>query len=900
MTCQGNDGCLYVGVYGMGLLRYDPSSGEKTWVSRDSGGKDLIPPFFTTIIPQGDFLWIGLYGGFGCYDTSTGKFMEIDQSPFIAGATYAVAPENERCILVGTSNGLIRYDPESGKTIRLTTNDGLADNDVRSIIIDKTGSFWIGTMHGLTRIDKEFQDITAYSGGHGIEETTFERMVYSEEANRIFATGRLGITAFSPDSLSPIAFKSPLRISSIYLKGMELNQSSTINGRRVIEGNAISPEVLNLPFNENSIVLSLSTMDFRDTSNMNWLWRMDEEEEWKELPKGTDMVHLPSLRPGSYRLEFKAKEAGIESPVSSVMIRVAQPWYFTWPAKMMYFLVLLALLVMTAVIVRKRHVERINEKKMQFFIDMSHDIRSPLTLIINPLESLLKEPLESDIHNKIRIVYRSAHRILNLVNQLLDLKRIDYGKKALECRPTLLPDFIGEIVEMFRPQALEKGLVLEFDKGHEVSEVWIDRAVVDRILVNLISNAIKYTPEKGKIEISLRSRTDRKIGNCAEIIIKDTGIGFGRSPMEDLFSPFHRLENGKSFSDEGYGLGLDICRRYATLHHGVVKGENRKDGIGGSIFTVLIPTEKKRYGSEELVEGEGLSEYDGDKIDMSTVPVQVFSNESEGGQHKKGLYAECRVLVVEDDRELRENLCAYLNGFYKVLSACDGSEGYRLAQEYKPDVLITDILMPNIDGLQLVRKLKSNSDTMHIPVVILSSKRDVADRLVGWRIGAEAYLGKPFDFNELRVIVRNLIEGRTILKGKYAVTSGNDNIITPLASELKGKDASLMERISKILNEKIDEEDMNVDRLAHEVGLSRSQLYRRLKEQFGVNPSDMIRNIRLKRACELLKTANLDITQIAYKLGFSSQSQFSTTFKRFMGYTPSEYRLKHTGNNESL
>lgn len=897
VICVGNDGCLYVGVYGMGLLRYDRKSREKTLVSRDSNGKDIIPPFFTSIIPQGDLLWIGLYGGFACYDAASGKFRDIDQSPFVSGATYAVAPENERSVLVGTSNGLIRYDPKTDKSTRLTTNDGLADNDIRSIIIDSASGKWIGSMRGLTHIDRDYNHMTSYSGGYGMEESTFERMCYSKDSNRIYASGRLGITSFHPDSLSLPEFKSPIGIAAIYLKGEELNHASMIDGVRVIEGSGTSPEVLNLPFNENSVVLRLSAMDFRDTSNMNYLWRMNEDEDWKELPKGTDMLHLPSLRPGSYKLEFKANEAGKESPVSSVRIKVAHPWYFKWPARIIYLSVIIALLWMAAVVARKIHMERVNERKMQFFMDMSHDMRSPLTMIIGPMDSLLKESLSPDIRNRIRAIYRNAHRILNLVNQLLDLKRMDYGKKPLECRPTNLPDFIEEIVDMFRSQALEKDIKIDFVKGNEISEVWIDRAVLDRILVNLISNAIKYTPEKGRIDIVLCSKVDRKIGDCAVISIKDTGIGLGTGQTRELFNPFHRLDNGKSYTDEGYGLGLDICRRYARLHHGEIRGENRKDGVGGSVFSVLIPIDKRKYSSSELIDIKELSGYEGHENYQSKGTIQKISDESEFGKRKSGLYKESKVLVVEDDRELKEALCEYLKNFFIVFSADDGYDGYRMAQEIKPDVLITDVVMPNVDGLQLLRKLKGNSDTMHIPVVILSSKTDVCDRLAGWRIGAEGYLGKPFDFNELRVIVNNLIEGRSVLKGKYAESS--EKKLDPDSYGVRWKNDSLLDRITKILSDKIDEDDMNVSRLSHEVGLSRSQLYRRIKEQYGMTPSDLIRNIRLKRACELLKNANLDITQIAYILGFSSQSQFSTTFKRFIGYTPSEYRMRHTSASDS-
>ncbi|MDE5998161.1 MAG: helix-turn-helix domain-containing protein, partial [Muribaculaceae bacterium] len=540
-------------------------------------------------------------------------------------------------------------------------------------------------------------------------------------------------------------------------------------------------------------------------------------------------------------------------------------------------------------------VERINARRMQFYMDMSHDMRSPLTLILGPLESMLKEELGEDLRNRIRGVYRNAHRILATVNQLLDLKRIDYGKKSLKCMKTNLPEFIREIVEMFQPQANDNGLELSFVSEGDWKAVWVDRSVVDRIMVNLISNALKYTPANGKVEVFLGKSKDNIMGKCIKISVSDNGIGLDSNFINHLFNRYVRSENGALYSEDGFGIGLDICRRYVMLHHGEIYGENRMDGAKGSKFTVLIPIDECKYTTEELIGGKS-------EVIEEANDIALAKEQFEVSKRHRNVYAGSKILVVEDDLLLRESLYNYFNEYYKVSVAADGEEGYKLAQELKPDVIITDVKMPRTDGIQLLAQLKFNVSTKHIPVVILSSKNELPDRISGWQEGAEAYVGKPFDFNELRAIVFNLIDCRRKLDGKVSDTLEKlDTKQHGSSPKVKGNDESLIEKVDKILEERIDEEDMNVDSLAEAVGVSRTHLYRRMKDRLGMNPSDYIRTKRLQRACDLLRNDDLDVTQIAYVLGFSSQSQFSTTFKRFMGYTPTEYRLKYakeTGDNK--
>lgn len=743
MVCEGMDECIYIGAYSKGLLKYNPATGEKIWLSPDKNGKELLSPFITALKAYDDKIWIGAYGGLACYNIVNGKFEEIDQTPYLACAVYDIVQENETTFLIATSNGLIRYDTSSNYVQQYTTLDGLPDNDVRSVTIDGNGGKWIGTMRGLSYNAPGDEWFVSFASGDGMSKRSFEALEYFAETEKVIGLNKMGLTTFSPRDISLPVFQEALKVSDIYIKGKKLNPKDSSG----------YPEVINLSYDENSIAFRISTMDFRDTSNLIYLWRLAEDSEWEKLPEGTDMINLSSLPPGRYTLEFKAEEAGVESPVSVIKIHVAQPWYLTWMAKGVYLLIVMVLICLVLIIIRKRQKERLNAKKMDFFMDMSHDMRFPLTLILEPLESLLKENLSNEIREKIRGAYRNAHRILNTVNQLLDLKRFDYGKRKLQCRKTRLNEFIGEIVEMFRPQAQDKGITLTFDSKCEWNEEWIDRTVIDRIMSNLITYALKFTPPNGMVEVVLNKSKDPQLGTCVKINVLDNGIVSNGNGNSDLFRHHYRSDAGNSYAEDGHGLGLDICRRYAKFHHGEIRVENRRDGVQGSMSTVLIPLTEIEYEADELI----VDKPDAEELKEEDSETKVIEN-----------------------KNIKESTCS---------------------EEFVP----LQFSIPN----------------------------------------------------------------------------------------LKGKDEYLIERINNVLEKRIDEEDMNVDSLAEAVGVSRSHLYRRMKERLGISPSDYIRIIRLKKASELLKNDDLDISQIAYALGFSSQSLFSSTFKRLTGYTPSEYRCKY-------
>lgn len=887
VTAPGREGELFIGVHGGGLMRYGVNTGEKKWIKFDPDGNKLTNPYITCLSRTDDGkVWIGLYGGIACFDLAADSLIGINQEPFLKGATFDIVPSiTDESVWVGTSHGLIHLDPEKGVLEKFTTVNGLSDNDIRSISRDHKGGKWIGTMRGLSYLPANKDTLLSYYGGNGLVETSFNLVRFSPEQKRVFLGSDLGITSFMPDSLPAPGFDSDIHISAMYINGKRISPKGGGDKWEVMEATADKPLTIYLPYKENSITLRLSTMDYRDASNIRYKWRLGKKDVWIQGEPGENTIILPHLDPGEYNLEICALENNVGSQPRIIRIVISSPWYMTFWAKLAYAVIFMALVTLGFVVYKKKKDEEVNEDKIKFFMDVSHDIRSPMTLIMSPLESLMKKNLEPEVDSKLRVMHRNAQRVMNLVNQLLDIRKLDKGKMRLSCRKTDISLFVSELVDLFQPQAEEKKQILTYSHEGDSIEAWLDRDNFDKIMVNIISNAIKYTPEGGSIEVGLSKVKDADLGECFRVSVTDSGIGLDPKMIHRLFEPFYRIREDHAPATVGTGIGLDLCSRLVSLHHGRIEGDNRADGIKGSVFTVTIPIDTSRYGDDELNETASEENESGMHLMLSGA-----SGNGEMHTKRKSFVSGGKVLIVDDDMELRSYIAGSLGADYKVKDAVDGNEALKIVADWKPDIVISDVMMPGMDGLTLLRRLKTSAETNHLPVILLSSKVALADRMAAWDKGADGYLGKPFNIEELKALVDTLLDNRLRMKGKFSGAQETEGKIETI--EVKGNDEVLFERIMKVINAHLDNPDLNVEMLANEVGVSRAHLHRKMKDLIGMTPSDYMRNIRLKRACELLKRPDIEVTQVAYSTGFTSQPHFSSHFKRYTGFSPSEYRAK--------
>jgi len=425
--------------------------------------------------------------------------------------------------------------------------------------------------------------------------------------------------------------------------------------------------------------------------------------------------------------------------------------------------------------------------------------------------------------------------------------------------------FVNGICKMYEYTASERNITFRFNHEDEQLEAWVDRSQFDKVVTNLLSNAFKYSFDGGTIDVNL-SHDDKNL----KLQVVDTGVGLDGDSLKHIFDRFYQGTNSYRLHIDGTGIGLNLCKMIVDMHHGTIEARNRQ-GVKGSVFEVCLPLGKEHLTEQEVV--------------VETVDAQQSPNTQHLTSNKH------RVLVVDDDEEICRYISTELGRYYRFTTCSNGKEGIRELLTNEFDVVVSDVMMPEMDGFTMLRMIKTNVNIAHIPVVMLTSKADVANRLEGLERGADAFLAKPFDLEELHMVIENLIQGRQRLKGKY---SGAQQQVDKLEQpEVKGNDELLMERIMKAVNKNLSNSDFNVDMLTQEVGISRAQLHRKMKEMTGISTSEFIRNIRLEQAARLLREQKINVTQVAYTVGFSNLAHFSTIFRKHFGISPSEYAEKN-------
>ena len=609
---------------------------------------------------------------------------------------------------------------------------------------------------------------------------------------------------------------------------------------------------------------------------------------------------------------MRALSHGNLSEIRTVKILITPPWYEMWWAYCIYVF-LLGLLVLGIVnyilsrmrhrreIMKREHAEQLNEAKLQFFINISHEIRTPMTLIINPLEKLLAEKKGGEVQKTYLMIYRNAQRILRLINQLMDIRKLDKGQMFMKFRETDMVGFIDDVMLTFDYMARKKKIHFSFEHAMPQLKVWVDMNNFDKILMNIFSNAFKYTPEQGEITVSLSTGRDATrrdpLKEYFEITVTDSGIGLDREKIERIFERFYQIDNDVTKSNFGTGIGLHLSRSLVELHHGIILAENREDAPG-SRFVIRIPLGSAHLRTDELEDVEALITPHAvlvkpEKTDLEEVFEEGEGEEDEESKKTGKAKNRMRILIVEDEEEILSYLKEELEGDYRIMTRKNGREAYDTILADTPDLVISDIMMPEMDGLSLCRKIKQNTNVNHVPVILLTAKSKPEDTMEGMATGADAYMVKPFNTELLKSTIANLLANRKLLKSKFSGAQQQEDKVQKLS--MKSADEILMSKIMKVINENLSNPDLNVEMLAANVGLSRVHVHRKLKELTNLSARDFIKNIRLQQAAALLKEKKLTVSEVAYATGYTNLSHFSSSFKEVHGMSPKEYMLAHQG-----
>ena len=852
-------GNIYLTSQGNGLYVWNRKSGKMTQYLMDDKRphKTICNNWIADIrLDSRGRLWCATSNGVSCMDTKTGYFDIILSRPLLEGKScYSTLELPDSRIAIATEMGLYLYDVEKRQTTPWPHSESISGLRIYSLKKDAKGNLWMSTAQGIWCYDSKAKSFFSFEKGNGLLTKEYLAGVVGSTSDGVICYGNSeGLTYFRPSQVKDYDEKT----SAIYLSGVLLDGKMA----------PFIGDNLSVPSDFKSIVLSFSQLDYQSVGNIVFQYRINGGR-WISNAAGENSFNFTGLSYGHYRIEVRTYCNGKYSTYKKVInLDVLAPWFLTIWAKLIYLFLILGLTAAVIIVFLRKKKRDLEEAKMQFLINATHDIRSPLTLIMEPLKKL-KERLGNaeEYQADIDTIDRNAQRLLTLVNQILDKRRLDKHQMNLSCRETNLVEFSQGLVSLFTYNANLRGINIRLEMPETPVNAWIDRNKLDKAIANLLSNAFKYTPNGGEIIFRIEKQ-DKKV----LLYVIDSGRGFVRNDdAKNLFERFYQGKNSADMHLGGSGIGLNLCRSIVRLHGGEVYAHNREDGKSGACFIIELPLGKEHLKNNQIYSDNG---------------------DTQKKQQRSAASRNCKILLVDDDIEICRYIKSELSDWYRFVICNNGKEALKqlLADDF--DLVVSDVVMPEMDGITLLRNIKGNANISHVPVIMLTSKSEISDRLEGIKLGADAYLAKPFSLEELHLTIDNLIDNVRRLKGKFSGALKQDDKVEKV--EVKGYDEELMERIMKVVNENLSDSDFNVEKMCDEVGVSRTQLHRKLKEMTGVPTSEFLRNIRLNEAARLIRERKINITQVSYMVGFANNSHFSTAFKKYFGISPSEYAAKYT------
>lgn len=904
-------GNIYVGTFGKGLLRYDPAGGTVRGVSVPGGMKrdsnqpcDWINNIM--VMPDGK-VWIAHYGGISCLDTSSGRYERFPDGRNLVGGCigYALATDKHGHIWAGTTIGLFRYNPASGELRHFSTRDGMPNNVVCGICEDMGGNIWASTYRGVTKYVAAQGRFMTFDAGDGLQSNEFTHGAFCKDATgNIYFGGINGFSTFYPYDIDdkPREYRPVFTQLAIYSDPVTTRSLS--GGKQIIDNEADLVGRVRLSHSDNTFSIGFSTLTFDNPDKLVFEYRvMEHGDEWLSTMPGQNHVTLNDIGPGDYHFQVRVAGDGSAQGTRTLAITVLPPWWQTWWAFVIYAIVVLlivagALHFLNMKVQQRREreesrkAEQILEAKLQFFTNISHEIRTPMTLIINPLEKLIDKCQDPNLKSVYSLIYRNAKRILNLVNQLMDMRKLDKGQMRMQMRETDMVTFVNNAMLPFEYTAAQKGISFRFSHGEEPIHAWIDTNNFDKVLLNIFSNAFKYTPENGSIDVRLDRIDDPDerppLNECVQISVSDTGIGIDPGKLEKIFERFYRIENEVTDASSGTGIGLHLCRSLVELHHGTISASNREE-TSGCRFVIRIPSGMAHLSEDEMSTiniAAPLPRHDMPSLSIGTAEAVIHKPRTKN-----------TVAIIEDDAEIRNFLTSELSSDYKVTTYSSAEEALRsILSADAPDIIISDVMMPGTDGYVLCHKIKTNVNINHIPVILISARTDDKYRMLGLEAGADSYLSKPFNMDVLKTTVTSLLANRNLLKAKFSGAQEQEANVKKIT--LRSHDEILLKKIMDVINANLSSADFSVEKLASEVGLSRVHLHRKLKELTNLPARDFIKSLRMRQAARLLREKKLSIAEVAYATGFSNPSHFSNSFKEMYGVSPTAYATQPAAETE--
>lgn len=910
LTENPHTGRIWVGlINGVAVLQKDPAGLANSKLERLSLGDEISDMAIRQFHHNGEGIWAVGSQGLVLFDPETERAKaSFGREAGFPHTDFNHLHEDADGIFWAATRGggLLRWDPEKKVIRQFSKETGLSNDNIYAVYEDEFGILWLPSDYGLMAFDKATHNVRVYHRQNGIAQEEFNTFSHFRDADSTLYFGGLGgITAFHPrDFQAPAdAEEAPLYVTKISVLDNQSDDYQDRSARFKLEKKIV------LSPGDQALEIETSFLDFEQPDQNQLSYRLRGYQENWVYPDG-EVISYMNLPYGSFTLEIRAKGASGNwiKQIQSIQVIVERPFYLkTW-----FILFAIALLILaifggvrwrllalrrdrirlerevqnrTATIAAQaEELKALDKLKSNFFANITHEIRTPLTLLIGPLENLIDQEQVPSTRKSLLGIRKNARNLLSLLNQLLDISKLEHRQMRVEIARGDLKAFTGELLEQFRPIAEQKGLTLTYTPALEAETVFFDPDKWSKIIFNLVSNAVKFTGSGGSVSVTL-SDCEKNDRPALQLVVADSGIGIPKEDQAKVFDRFYQADSSSTRDYGGTGIGLALVKELVDLQEGAIEIDS--DVGRGTRFTLSIPIPEP---------GESFATLSPVSVPWQEEELSVESeemgqmNSEQDSRQDSGKDSQLTLLLIEDDPELRRFIRSCLDETkYAVVEAADGAEGIEKALEMVPDLIISDVMMPRKNGFEVVEEIRKHVATSHIPLILLTAKASLESRLEGLRRGADAYLTKPFVPQELKTRIDKLIELRQLLRERYQVPQDPDAAsLPPEPNEMFRPEDEFMERLKNLIQANLTNPDLKVDLLAKDLGLSRTQFYRKLSSLTDLGVSDLIRNARCESALELIRKGELNFSEIAYEVGYSSPGHFSRSFKKRFGLAPSE------------
>ena len=877
---------LWIATWGGGLNYFDIKT-EKFISYRESANnnKTVNNDNLIDMVQDGNKIWIATFGGgLNVFDTQKKlfhyyKYKDSDSTTVSNNNIFSLCKDSKGYLWIGTAGaGINRMNLKSNKIERFEKNDNIKYQTVTGIIEDDNNTIWFSTKQGI--INYSYATNT-FNSLPKIASEFHINSIFKDEDGWIYFGGIDGVVKLNPKTIEVNSKPPNVKLTNFKL----FNKEVAIEKKGILPKDIAFTNEITLNHYQDVLTFEFSALQFPSSNSCEYAIKMENfDKDWRFIGKDRTAT-FTNLSPGNYIFKVKSKEIGGQwgDGYASVKIHILRPYWFQWWA----FLIYGAVLIFLFYLFRKYTIawerlknnlefEKLNHEKdkelytlkQQFFTNISHEIRTPVTLILSSINRLFDngEMLESRQIKSAHTIRKNSNLLLQLVNELLDIRKFEANDIHLKITKGDFVSYCKEIYLSFSEIASDRDIEYTFDSEQLKTELWFDKNQLEKVLYNLLTNAFKFTKNGGAINIEIE--TDNE---AVYLIVKDTGIGISEAHMSEIFNRFYQIKNIETDEKSGFGLGLSIAKEIIDLHKGSIEVKSEKNK--GSIFEVRLLKSNAHFYENEIEKIELATNQELDTI--KHLKQKIVKNEVK----------KATILIVEDNKEIQESLREILHNEYSILQAFNGEEGLKIAAENFPDLIISDVMMPVMDGIEFVKKLKLNTFTSHIPIIILTARTTLKNTMEGFETGADDYIAKPYDEELLKTRINNLLNNRKLIREKFIT----DNLLNPRELAISSPDQLFLERLYENLEPNLESNNLKAEVIAKEIGMSHSVMYKKIKALTGLSYVEFIRDYRLSIAKQLIQDLGYSVSDACYKVGYSDRKYFSKLFKEKFKKNPSEF-----------